>query len=255
MQACVIRWTGSWAWRRSQTTTLPAWAALPLSRYLVVQSSPMRCTHLTQAFTGAKKAKKHTPAPTDIPADADTHADDDNEPHHKSPSPPAATATTTQPKDKKPKKPKKKKSMTVEHVDSPAAPVDMTLTADMSAWQALGVNDTVCYALQQLGFLAPTPIQEAVLPRALVARRDIVGAAETGSGKTLAFGIPILQHLMQSRKFVRQPVHLPHPSHIISQPAAPVGAHCGPDARACHPSVRPPQEHRQTLRGACGSRC
>ena len=45
-------------------------------------------------------------------------------------------------------------------------------------------------ALELLGYVKPTPIQEAVLPFAL-AGRDVVGQSQTGSGKTAAFAIPI----------------------------------------------------------------
>jgi ATP-dependent RNA helicase DDX24/MAK5 len=43
----------------------------------------------------------------------------------------------------------------------------------------------------------PAPIQSAVLPAAILGRRNIVGAAPTGSGKTLAFLLPIYQHLLE----------------------------------------------------------
>jgi len=51
-------------------------------------------------------------------------------------------------------------------------------------------------ALQDLGFVQPTPIQQECLQPAVKGRCDIIGAAETGSGKTLAFGLPILQRLL-----------------------------------------------------------
>jgi len=49
-------------------------------------------------------------------------------------------------------------------------------------------------ALDEAGYVAPTPIQERALP-ALLAGRDLIGVAETGTGKTLAFLLPILQNL------------------------------------------------------------
>ena len=42
------------------------------------------------------------------------------------------------------------------------------------------------------------PIQQAVIPHALVGR-DILGAARTGSGKTLAFCVPALELLYRER--------------------------------------------------------
>lgn len=55
---------------------------------------------------------------------------------------------------------------------------------------------TLCQSLVASSFWAPTPIQSAALPAAMLGRRDIVGAAPTGSGKTLAFLIPICHSLL-----------------------------------------------------------
>lgn len=49
------------------------------------------------------------------------------------------------------------------------------------------------------GFYDPTPIQKRVLPKAILGRKDVIGAAETGSGKTLAFGLPILNDILTRR--------------------------------------------------------
>lgn len=48
--------------------------------------------------------------------------------------------------------------------------------------------------LQQLGYLAMTPIQAASLPVAL-AGHDLIAQAKTGSGKTAAFALPLLAKL------------------------------------------------------------
>ncbi|QRV91378.1 DEAD/DEAH box helicase [Ceratobasidium sp. AG-Ba] len=50
-------------------------------------------------------------------------------------------------------------------------------------------------ALTSAGFHAPTPIQAATIPVAMLGK-DIVGGAVTGSGKTAAFMIPILERLL-----------------------------------------------------------
>ena len=44
--------------------------------------------------------------------------------------------------------------------------------------------------LSLLGYLAPTPIQEQVIPL-LLEGKHVVGKSQTGSGKTAAFGIPV----------------------------------------------------------------
>ena len=45
-------------------------------------------------------------------------------------------------------------------------------------------------AIQEVGFSAPTKIQESVIPLVLE-RRDIMARAQTGSGKSASFVLPI----------------------------------------------------------------
>lgn len=54
--------------------------------------------------------------------------------------------------------------------------------------------------IQDLGFIAPTPIQEKAIPVLLSGDRDFVGLAQTGTGKTAAFGLPLLQQLDIKRR-------------------------------------------------------
>ena len=58
----------------------------------------------------------------------------------------------------------------------------------------LGLSPEVLKPLEEAGFKAPFPIQEAVIPLALTGV-DIIGQAKTGTGKTLGFGLPILDLL------------------------------------------------------------
>ncbi len=62
--------------------------------------------------------------------------------------------------------------------------------------------------LQQLGYLAMTPIQAASLPLAL-AGHDLIAQAKTGSGKTAAFGLPLLTRLNPRRLVVQAMVLCP----------------------------------------------
>jgi ATP-dependent RNA helicase RhlE len=59
---------------------------------------------------------------------------------------------------------------------------------------ALGLNDRLAYAAQQMGYVDPTPIQVQGIPLVLTGR-DVIGSAQTGTGKTAAFALPILQRL------------------------------------------------------------
>jgi ATP-dependent RNA helicase RhlE len=63
-----------------------------------------------------------------------------------------------------------------------------------SGFAALGLNRALVRAVAELGFTSPTPIQFQAIP-AVLAGRDITGAAQTGSGKTAAFALPLLQRL------------------------------------------------------------
>ena len=49
-------------------------------------------------------------------------------------------------------------------------------------------------ALQEEGYLQPTPIQRNAIPEVL-AEKDLLATAQTGTGKTAAFSLPILQLL------------------------------------------------------------
>ena len=64
-------------------------------------------------------------------------------------------------------------------------------------FESLGLIAPILTALRDLGYEAPSPIQEKAIPPAL-AGRDVLGCAQTGTGKTCAFASPILQ-LLNSR--------------------------------------------------------
>ena len=50
--------------------------------------------------------------------------------------------------------------------------------------------------IKSRGYLVPTPIQDAVIPQALLGK-DVVGIANTGTGKTAAFLIPLINKVLQ----------------------------------------------------------
>ena len=56
----------------------------------------------------------------------------------------------------------------------------------------LEVHPDVARAIEELGFMAPTPVQTQAIP-ALRSRRDLLAQAQTGTGKTAAFAIPIVE--------------------------------------------------------------
>src|SRR2546428_10750078 len=63
----------------------------------------------------------------------------------------------------------------------------------MNLFEQLGLGPKIVQAVDELGFTAPTPIQEKAIPELLTGTRDFVGLAQTGTGKTAAFGLPLLE--------------------------------------------------------------
>ncbi|MEN8122055.1 MAG: DEAD/DEAH box helicase [Bacteroidota bacterium] len=65
------------------------------------------------------------------------------------------------------------------------------------------LNSEILKALDELGFVNPTPIQEKTIPHLLSDERDLVGFAQTGTGKTAAFGLPIIHQIDTKSKNVQ----------------------------------------------------
>ena len=64
----------------------------------------------------------------------------------------------------------------------------------MTPFKDLGLAPELLLALDELGYIEPTPIQEQAIPE-LLGGHDVIGQAQTGTGKTAAFGLPLLQYL------------------------------------------------------------
>ncbi|MBR6397613.1 MAG: DEAD/DEAH box helicase [Lachnospiraceae bacterium] len=64
----------------------------------------------------------------------------------------------------------------------------------VSGFAALGLDERILRAISDMGFDAPSPIQEQAIPTEK-AGRDVIGQAQTGTGKTAAFGLPLLEKI------------------------------------------------------------
>src|SRR6202048_1088264 len=64
----------------------------------------------------------------------------------------------------------------------------------MTTFAELGLAPELLAALDDVGYEAPSPIQEQTIPL-LLGGSDVMGQAQTGSGKTAAFGLPMLQYV------------------------------------------------------------
>jgi len=63
----------------------------------------------------------------------------------------------------------------------------------------LEIHPDVARAIDELGFMAPTPVQAQAIP-ILRAGKDLLAQAQTGTGKTAAFAIPIIEKVDPQEK-------------------------------------------------------
>jgi ATP-dependent RNA helicase DeaD len=62
-------------------------------------------------------------------------------------------------------------------------------------FEELGLKSEVLKSIKEMGFEAPTPIQQKAIPHLLKEDSDFVGLAQTGTGKTAAFGLPLISNI------------------------------------------------------------
>lgn len=62
----------------------------------------------------------------------------------------------------------------------------------MKTFKELGIREEYIKGLAELNIVAPTDIQQKVIPLLLESTTDIVAQAQTGTGKTAAYGLPLL---------------------------------------------------------------
>ncbi|MDP0074987.1 DEAD/DEAH box helicase [Glaesserella parasuis] len=72
----------------------------------------------------------------------------------------------------------------------------------------LGLPQSILNAVNEMGFVTPSPIQQACIPH-LLNGRDVLGMAQTGSGKTAAFSLPILAQIDPEQR---------HPQMLVMAP-------------------------------------
>lgn len=75
---------------------------------------------------------------------------------------------------------------------------------DRPLFSSLPLGEPIMRAIQELGYLHPTPIQAQAIPEILKGH-DVLGVAQTGTGKTASFTLPMLEKLSGSRARARMP--------------------------------------------------
>lgn len=69
----------------------------------------------------------------------------------------------------------------------------------MNTFESFNLSKQLHYAIDDLGFNTPTPIQQEAFS-VILSGKDVVGIAQTGTGKTFAYMLPILQGLKFSKQ-------------------------------------------------------
>lgn len=73
----------------------------------------------------------------------------------------------------------------------------------MNTFKTMGLNQSLLQAVEDLGFVNPTAVQEQAIPKIINSDKDLIALAQTGTGKTAAFGLPILEKLSSNTKSVQ----------------------------------------------------
>ena len=65
-------------------------------------------------------------------------------------------------------------------------------------FESLQIDPRILKSIQKMGWIEPTPVQEATIP-IIMSGKDVMAQAQTGTGKTAAFGIPLLQKIERGK--------------------------------------------------------
>ena len=80
--------------------------------------------------------------------------------------------------------------------DGPPSDLELAVRAAAAGYRFgdIEVPATIARALDRMGFVTPTEVQDRAIPP-LRRGEDLIGQAQTGTGKTAAFGIPIVEKI------------------------------------------------------------
>ncbi len=72
-------------------------------------------------------------------------------------------------------------------------------------FQSLGLQDDLLKAIEEKGYVNPSPIQEKAIP-VILDGKDVLASAQTGTGKTAGFTLPILQYISTTKNQKYRPI-------------------------------------------------
>jgi ATP-dependent RNA helicase DeaD len=101
------------------------------------------------------------------------------------------------------------------------------LVEPQSGFRSLSLSPSLLAALHRAAYHEPTPIQAALIPRAL-SGRDVIGQAQTGTGKTAAFLLPFLNSWRDNNQ--------PGPQALVLAPTRELVVQVSEEARKLTPS-------------------
>ncbi|HET7298600.1 MAG TPA: DEAD/DEAH box helicase [Burkholderiales bacterium] len=85
----------------------------------------------------------------------------------------------------------------------------------ITSFDSLGLRAELLRAVAEQGYTIPTPIQAQAIP-AVLAGKDLLGAAQTGTGKTAGFALPILHRLSTRANASHSPARHPVRALIVT---------------------------------------
>lgn len=124
--------------------------------------------------------------------DSDSDSDDDDDEHDDEPN--AAMKDSSD----EPEAQLQKEEEVKPPIEADAALVDEPPPGPINSFSELGLDPRVERAIEQAGWIRPTPVQRTVIPM-IMHGLDVLVSAPTGSGKTGTYAIPIVQSICQRR--------------------------------------------------------
>lgn len=80
----------------------------------------------------------------------------------------------------------------------------------MLSFNEMNLREEILKAIDELGFVEPTPVQEKVIPHLLgQSEGDLIVTSQTGTGKTASFGFPIIENTDTHKRMIQHLVMCP----------------------------------------------